>query len=110
MILNLKRFSKTFPLDINGKYFTIRFYRNKDDVIPSLTKSVQPNGNKELVMNLTLDERTKIGLTNDATTTTSHMTFHYDYDATIIESGITSPTAYERREVRIKFTNNTSAS
>ena len=109
-IITLKAADEASKNNINGKYFTIRFYRNKDDVIPSLTKSVQPNGNKELVMKLTLDERTKIGLTNDATTTTSHMTFHYDYDATIIESGITSPTAYEKREVRIKFTNNTSAS
>lgn len=89
--------------NIPGKYFTIRFYKNETDIIPSLTKTVQPNGDNELVMNLTGDDRIKIGLTNDSTTTTSSMLFYFDYDATIISSNITSPTTYGRKKLVIKF-------
>jgi hypothetical protein len=72
--------------------------------------SVYPNKNSEVVLNLTADERQKIGIKHDESTSDGSETkIFFDYETVISSSGETSPTSYGIKSCIIKFKNETTA-
>jgi hypothetical protein len=92
--------------NIGGKSFNLRVFRDKSDLTPVYEITLVPNSDKRIIWELTNDERTKIGLTHNENNNSGDVTKLYiDYEATIINSKITSPSFYNKIEVPVKFNN-----
>ena len=92
--------------NISGKRFKIQFYDSKKGDKLLYETTVYPNKNSEVVLNLTVDERQKIGIKHDESTSDGSETeIFFDYETVISSSGETSPTSYGIKSCIIKFKN-----
>lgn len=93
--------------NIVGKRFKLRFFKNKGDSTPIYETTVAPNANNRIVWKPTADERIRIGLLHNKDTQSQEVTqLHMDYEATIIDKNITSPSYYNPITIPVKFINN----